>query len=108
VGAGMADDHLNVAIASDGTLYVAVKTSYDTSGLTKIGLLVRRPSGTWDNLYHVDYAGTRPIVLLNEMTGRLIVAYTPNDGGGQVVYRETPLDEIAFSAIQPLMSAPRL
>ncbi|MEA3365062.1 MAG: hypothetical protein U9Q79_05425, partial [Candidatus Hydrogenedentes bacterium] len=59
VGDGIADDHLNCAMASDGTLYVAVKTSYDTEGYTKIGLLVRRASGEWDDLYHVDDRGTR-------------------------------------------------
>jgi hypothetical protein len=36
VGLGMADDHLNVAVATDGTLYAAVKTSYDTGGSPKI------------------------------------------------------------------------
>ena len=45
VGSGMADDHLNVAVASDATLYAAVKTSYDTGGYPKIALLVRRPTG---------------------------------------------------------------
>ena len=40
----MADDHLNVAVASDGTLYAAVKTSYDTAGYPKIAMLVRRLS----------------------------------------------------------------
>ena len=30
VGLGMADDHLNMKVGSDGTLYCAVKTSYDT------------------------------------------------------------------------------
>ena len=35
-GAGMADDHMNVAVASDGTLYAAVKTSYDTAGYPKM------------------------------------------------------------------------
>ena len=53
IGGGMADDHLNVAVASDGTLYAAVKTSYDSSGQPKIALLVRRPSGVWDNLYDI-------------------------------------------------------
>ncbi|MHC4314545.1 MAG: hypothetical protein ACYSW3_19005 [Planctomycetota bacterium] len=42
VGIGMADDHLNVAVASDGTLYAAVKTSYDTPGYPKIAFLVIR------------------------------------------------------------------
>ena len=41
VGAGMADDHLNVAVASDGTMYAAVKTSYDTSGYPKMAMLLR-------------------------------------------------------------------
>ena len=54
VGLGMADDHLNVAVASDGTLYAAVKTSYDTAGYPKIAMLIRRPNGTWDPLYEVD------------------------------------------------------
>ena len=35
VGLGMADDHMNVAVAADGTLYAAVKTSYDTAGHPK-------------------------------------------------------------------------
>ena len=87
VGGGMADDHLNVAVASDGTLYAAVKTSYDKSGYPKIALLVRRPNGAWDNLYQVDTSGTRPIVVLSETANRLIVAYTTNEGGGDIVYR---------------------
>ena len=48
----MADDHLNVAVHSNGTMYVAAKTSY--SGSPKMILLVRRPNGTWDNMYSVD------------------------------------------------------
>ena len=63
---GVADDHINLAVASDGTLYAAVKTSYDTAGYPKMALEIRRPNGTWDNLYGVDESGTRPIVLLDE------------------------------------------
>jgi hypothetical protein len=103
VGGGMADDHLNVAVASDGTLYAAVKTSYDKSGYPKIALLVRRPNGFWDNLYQVDTAGTRPIVVLSETANRLIVAYTTNEGGGDIVYRVSPLNNIAFGARQVLI-----
>ncbi len=105
VGAGMADDHLHIAVASDGTLYAAVKTSYDTSGHTKIGLIVRRPNGVWDQtLYNVDTSGTRCIVLLDEAIGRLLVAYTTSEGGGNIVYRETPLDHISFSARGTLLN----
>jgi hypothetical protein len=105
VGAGMADDHLHMAVASDGTIYAAVKTSYDTSGRTKIGLIVRRPNGVWDpTLYNVDTSGTRPVVMLDEAIGRLLVAYTTSEGGGDIVYRETALDHISFGGRVTLLS----
>ena len=103
-GSGMADDHLNVAVASDGTLYAAVKTGYDTSGMTEIGLLVRRPSGQWDPMYNVDTKGTRPIVVLNEAADRLFVAYRNTDSSGPIVYRESALSSIAFGARETLIS----
>jgi hypothetical protein len=105
IGGGMADDHLNVAVASDGTLYAAVKTSYDSGSATALGLLVRRPNGVWDDvLYRVDTGGTRPIVLLNETAGKLIVAYAASEGTANIVYRETSLDDIAFGPRQTLIS----
>jgi hypothetical protein len=104
IGGGMADDHMNVAVASDGTLYAAVKTSYDSGGQTKIALLVRRPNGAWDNLYNVDTSGTRPIVLLNEAAGRLIVAYAASEGKANIVYRETSTAAIVFGPRQTLIS----
>ncbi len=103
VGGGMADDHLNMAVASDGTLYAAVKTSYDTGGYAKIALLVRRPSGNWDPLYTVDTRGTRPIVVLNEDAGRLIVAYSESESGGDILFRESPLDAISFGQVGTLI-----
>ncbi len=103
-GGGMADDHIHMAVASDGTLYAAVKTSYDSSGYPRISLLVRRPSGVWDNLYQVDSAGTRPIVMLNEAAGKLIVAYTQSDSGGNIYFKESPLQNISFGSRQTLIS----
>ena len=104
-GGGMADDHLNVAVAADGTLYAAVKTSYDSGGQTKIGLIVRRPNGQWDNrLYPVDTAGTRPIALLNEAAGKLVVAYAASEGTANIVYRETSLTAISFGPRQTMIS----
>jgi len=100
VGGGMADDHLNVAVASDGTLYAAIKTSYDTSGYPLIGLLVRRPAGTWDDLYEVSQTGTRGIVLLNEATNTVSVVYT--DGG--IVLKESPTSSISFGSAVTLMT----
>src|SRR6059036_3769513 len=99
----MADDHLNVAVASDGTLYAAVKTSYDTSGFPLIALLVRRPDGTWDDLYHVDTIGTRGIVLLNEPADLIRVVYTTSSSGGNILYRDSLMSAIGFGARKTLI-----
>jgi concanavalin A-like lectin/glucanase superfamily protein/List-Bact-rpt repeat protein/flagellar hook capping protein FlgD len=104
VGAGMADDHLHVAIATDGTLYAAVKTSYDTPGYPKIALLLRHPSGAWDNLYEVDQSGTRGIVLLNEAINEVTVCYTQSEGSNDIVYKSSALSPISFGTRQTLMS----
>lgn len=104
VGGGMADDHLNVAVASDGTLYAVVKTEYP-SGYPKIALLVRRSNGSWDNLYEVDQAGTRPIVLLNEVEQKILVAYTSETTSfAPIVYKTSSTVSIAFGNRQTLLS----
>ncbi|WP_299761763.1 T9SS type A sorting domain-containing protein [uncultured Pontibacter sp.] len=100
---GMADDHLNMTVASDGTLYCAIKTEYDTKGYPKIALLVRRPSGTWDNLYEVSQKGTRPIVILNEEKNKVKVVYTAKDLDGEIVYKESDSKNISFSPELPLI-----
>ena len=104
VGKGMADDHMHLATSSDGTVYAAVKTSYDKSGYPKMGLLVRRPDGAWDDFYGLGDSGTRPIVVVDEMAGKLIVAHTTKEGGGDIVYCESPLDNIAFESSKMLIS----
>ena len=96
VGGGMADDHINLALASDGTLYAAVKTEYNTSSLPQIALLVRRPDGSWDNLYEVSRKGTRPIVILNEVLNKIRVVYTEGDLGGNILYNESSATNILF------------
>ena len=101
---GMADDHMNVAVASDGTLYAAVKTSYDTSGYPKMALLVRRPAGTWDPLYSVSGTGTRGILLLNEPAAELLFVYTSTEGSGNIVYRTSSTSAINFGSEQTLMA----
>jgi hypothetical protein len=98
VGLGMADDHLNMAVAADGTLFCAVKTSYDMAGSPKVALLVRRPGGTWDDLYGVSESGTRPIVLLNESAGKIKVFYSSTEGGGNILYKESPTGTISLSS----------
>ncbi len=99
----MADDHLHLAVTVDGTLYVAAKTSYDKSGSPEIILLVRRPNGNWDPMYAVAGTGTRPVIALSEVHNRLLIAYTERDGGGKILYRESPLDVISFGASRTLI-----
>lgn len=99
---GIADDHINVAVASDGTLYAAVKTT----GAGQMKLLVRRPNGSWDNDYDVDTSqGTRPIAQLNEVAGVITVIYPTDTGaGGDMIYRESSTSSIHFGAAQVLQS----
>ena len=104
VGGGMADDHLHTAVASDGTLFASVKTSYNSSGFPLVALLVRRPNGAWDDLYQVDTGGTRPIVLLNEPADLLRVVYTAASGGGNIYFRDSLRSAIGFGARQTLMT----
>ncbi|MEI6946378.1 hypothetical protein V9K67_04190 [Paraflavisolibacter sp. H34] len=105
VGKGFGDDHLNIMTASDGTLYCAVKTSYDKSRMIKLCLLVRRPDGSWDDPYPVTTAeGTRPFVLLNEAAGKLRVVYSSLENGGDILYRESSLAPVSFGPPFTLIS----
>ena len=104
VGGGMADDHINMTISKDGTLYCAVKTSYDLAGYPKMALLIRRPAGTWDNLYEVSQTGSRPIVLLNEAKSKLRYVYTSGENGGDIIYKETSTSGISFSSSMTLIA----
>ena len=99
----MGDDHLNLAIARDGTLFAAVKTSYDRAGYPKIGMLVRRPSGAWDPLHAVDEAGTRPIALLDEARGRILCVYTAKNGYRDIVCKVASIRDLRFGKRSILM-----
>ncbi|RPI52609.1 MAG: DUF11 domain-containing protein, partial [Acidobacteria bacterium] len=101
-GIGLAEDHINLAVAADGTLYAAIKTGYSAPALPTIGLFVRRPDGTWDDLYYVDTVGTRPIVIVNDETHIVRVFYTSTSG--TVYFRESDASDISFGPIQELMS----
>lgn len=96
IGAGMSDDHISMKVASDGTLYCAVKTGYNSVGFPLIALLVRRPSGKWDDLYEVSQKGTVPILILNEALDKIKVIYTSDTYGGDILYKESSLSKIAF------------
>ena len=103
-GKGFADDHLHLAVSANGTLYAAVKTSYDSGGYPSIALLVRRPNGVWDNVYSVDTSGTRPVVVISEAHNQFAVLYTENTGGGDIVMRASALDDIDLGPVQVVLS----
>lgn len=98
VGGGMADDHINMALAPDGSLYAAVKTSYDRASQPVIALLVRQPNGTWEPLHEVARHGTRPIVLIDEGDDTVKVLFTDTERLDDIDMRVSPRSEINFSA----------
>ncbi|WP_345044482.1 hypothetical protein [Georgenia daeguensis] len=103
-GAGFADDHINLAAASDGTLYAVVKTSYDDSAHPDLGLLVRRPGGAWDRFYEVSGNGTRGVVQLNEADKTLHVVYTNAINFDDIRVRESSTSSISFGSAETVFS----
>jgi hypothetical protein len=104
IGRGMADDHVNVKMARDGTLYCAVKTSYNTAGHPRLALLIRRPGGSWDPLHGISEIGTAPVVLLNEAVGKVRVVYASQTYGGDILYKESYTSRISFGQELTLIS----
>lgn len=101
-GRGFADDHMNVAVASDGTLYTSVKTSYDKKGYTTIGMLVRRANGVWDQeIYGVSTAsGSKPMIILNEKENFVEVVYdSSGSSSASTLYKRASLDNLVFPLI---------
>lgn len=104
LGYGLADNHISLTRASDGTLYAAIKTGYDVQGQITLGVLVRNPSGVWSDPYPVTSSeGTRPFILLNEAAGRLKVIYTSKENGGDILYRESSASSISFGSPHTLI-----
>jgi beta-glucanase (GH16 family) len=66
---------------------------------------VRRPNGTWDNLYAVDTSGTRPVIAISEAANKLIIAYTSSESGGSIYYRESPLGTINLAPRKTLITS---
>lgn len=107
VGGGMVGNTLNLVSASDGTLYAAIKTSFNTAGHPRLALLIRRPSGSWDDLYPVSSSGDRPIVILNEKARKVRVVYnTSMANNNDIVYKESPASDISFTPETLLFKGP--
>lgn len=94
-GEGMSDDHLNVAVGSDGTLYATVKTSYDTEGMPLVACLIRRPHHRWDLLHHVDDEGSRGVMILDESKRTFAAIYTSYRDNA-IVLRRSRVDSVSF------------
>ena len=58
----------------------------------------------WDNLYEVDQAGTRAIVLLNEQEGSVRVVYTSSEGFNDIVMKTSSTSSINFGPRQTLIA----
>ncbi|MDX2246951.1 MAG: T9SS type A sorting domain-containing protein [Bacteroidia bacterium] len=94
INLGVADDHFKLVAGTDGTLYMAAKTSYDSVGFPTIILMVRRPNATWE-YYPVDAMGTKPTVTVNEDNNVLHMFYTyPDIDNGSIGYKQVGLDEL--------------
>ena len=96
-GKKAADDHFNMKVASDGRLFVGIKTSRTSPKDILIGLLVRSPAGAWSPLYNVatfDTLATRPLVLLDESHRRLYFFFSPFHAA--INYKTSDMDRIAF------------
>jgi len=93
-GNNIADDHINLAVHSNGNIYAAIKTSESSA---RLGLLVRNSTtGNWaSNIYTVNNGGTRPIALLNEAENKIYIIYTPS-GDGDILYKSSSLGNISF------------
>lgn len=102
-----ADDHLSAkAVDDDGevTLYVALKTSLDTVAQPKradpqVLLLKVQLDGTVTRYLYgrVSDHHTRPVVLVDPETRDLFVVATSPFGGGEIYYKRTSLDNVAFT-----------
>jgi len=75
-----ADDHINAAVGADGTLYVAMKNSVDTTGQPQLVLRVRRRDGKWSSIpYALRTASelpSRPIAVTGGRPERLFLLHT--------------------------------
>lgn len=78
-----ADDHLNTAVARDGTLYLATKNSVDRIGHTQLVLHIRNPRGQWASHPYAPRTSqaepSRPIVLLGGDPERYLLLHTMYD-----------------------------
>lgn len=118
-GRALADDHLNTAVAADGSVYLVTKTSLDDlrpkdDSSALLMLHVRNPRGQWRS-FPVSQSkdrGTRPIVVLDEERGILHVFFTRPTNAKQsvreIVHQWTERSNIHFSEPEVAIGMPNV
>jgi hypothetical protein len=111
-----ADNHINMKVADDGTIYVVTKTGKDTlncatnQSLPLIVLYKRTPAAVWSShlVATVGDCGTRPQVALSNQLDVVYVALTSPNGGGAINIKSAPMNgpealkfRAADTSIQP-------
>ncbi|MDA0709859.1 MAG: hypothetical protein O3B73_06595 [bacterium] len=116
-GQALADDHLNTAVARDGSIYLVTKTSLDDlkpkeKNAPMLMLYARNPNGKWSRqaVSDSEERGTRPIVVLDDPKGILNVFYTRPGTGEKservIVRRWTDRTHLKFSEPEVVISHP--
>lgn len=99
-----ADNHLNVKVAADGTVYAVGKTGKDTANcatnttLPLIEFFKRTTAGTW-SVYLVSTVAdcqTRAQLALDEELGVAYVLLTSPNGGGTIYRKSASLGDLDF------------
>ena len=99
-----ADNHINVKVAADGTIYAVGKTGKDTANCatntTKplIEFFKRTTAGTW-SVHLVSTVGdcqTRAQIALDEQLGVAYVLLTSPNGGGTIYRKSASLADLEF------------
>src|SRR5215216_1830027 len=103
MGAGMANDHLNLKADSEGRVFATLKTRRDRIHRDLDApysmLWVRNQEGTWTSHVFgtVRDSHTRSLALIDEEQRLLYMfASSPTCSGGKVYYKRTDLDDISF------------
>ena len=102
-GKPLADNHVNMTAAADGRVFVAAKTSFDTTGTDNLVLYVRGASGGWSPRVPINVWGspvaTRPIVKLDPTNNTVYTFFTNTNNsstGGIIEYRTSDMTNLAF------------
>jgi hypothetical protein len=99
-----ADDHINIAISDDGTLWAATKNSLDKVGYPQLVMRVRDPEGNWRNFPYLDLTHdtgpSRPVVITTPDPALVLEGHTVYDHRNKNRYA----DKIVFGIIDTASS----